>query len=75
MLTIQRKLRVLLLERNSTRSISTSKSNNSKSRNSSHKSGKSIVSLAQRRIGLKEDIATLKTTIAQSQERQADMEM
>ena len=48
--------------------------NHSKRSNSSHKSGKSNISLAQRRIGLEEDIATLKATIALSQERQA-MEM
>ena len=61
------------MERNSTHSTSTRKSNNSKRSNSSHKSGKTNISLAQRRIGL-EDIATLKETIALSQETQA-MEM
>ena len=65
---------VVLLESNSTRSISTCKSNNSKRSNSSRKWGKSNISLAQQRIGLEEDIATLKATIALSQERQA-MEM
>ena len=61
------------MERNSTHSTSTRKSNYSKRSNSSHKSGKTNISLAQRRIGL-EDIATLKATIALSQETQA-MEM
>ena len=67
-------LEAVLVERNSTRSTSTRKSNNSKGSNSSHKSGKTNISLAQRRIGLEEDIATLRATIALSQERQA-MEM
>jgi len=67
-------LEAVLLERNSTRSTSTRKSNNSKRSHSSQKLGKSNISLAQRRIGLEEDIATLKATIALSQERQA-MEM
>ena len=64
-------LEAVLMERNSTRSISTRKSSKSKGSNSSHKSGKTNISLAQRRIGLEEDIATLKATIALSQERQA----
>ena len=67
-------LEAVLLERNSTRSISTRKSNNSKGSNSSQKSRKNNISLAQQRIGLEEDIATLKATIALSQEKQA-MEM
>jgi len=67
-------LEAVLLEHNSICSTSTRKSNNSKRSNSSQKSGKRNISLAQRRIGLEEDIATLKATIALSQERQA-MEM
>ena len=57
-----------LLESNSPRSISMSTSNNSK--RSKSFPGKSNISLAQWRIGLKEDIATLKAMpIALSQER------
>ena len=64
-------LEAVLVERNLTRSIAARKSNKSKGSNSSHKSGKTNISLAQQRIGLEEDIATLKATIALSQERQA----
>ena len=62
-------LEAALLERNSTHSISTRKSNNSKRSNSSHKSGKLTLFL-QLRSGLEIDIPTLKTAIALSQERQ-----
>ena len=44
-------LEAVLVERNLTRSTSTHKSNNSKRGNSSRKSGKTNISLAQQRIG------------------------
>lgn len=64
-------LEMALLERNSTRSTSTRRSSNSKRSHSSQKAGKDSVFSTQRRICLEEDIATLKATIALTQERQA----